>query len=307
MTAPARFTSTLEVVQAISSGSSCAILVEGEEQGSDAWMLRYILKNKVGPEVTFYGRDGRSNLLEELPAFVNRLPAGKVAAIIDRDFTEERFVKQTYAPDYAGELFYWRRYCIENYLLEPELIVNCIHTAHALNPDAIPETLKTVDAIEGFLLDWCRRVAPQVAGNWTIHELTQESDRQGLNIEAQHYFKDVTDRDSAWVLSQLTHRYGGWEDAYPSLFSANALRERFEDKLDEVSKKTTTLRDAHQIVDGKRFLKQALNRELPSGLRSYFFSLLAEDASKNPPEDLRLLVEDRILPRWRRARAASEA
>ncbi|HLB47341.1 MAG TPA: DUF4435 domain-containing protein, partial [Anaerolineales bacterium] len=293
--ADTRLTPAVEVAQTILNGSACAILVEGEEQASDAQILKTMFK-RLGQAVTFHGRDGRDNLIRELPEFITRLPQDKAAAILDRDFMNDAEVEATYLPNYTGHIFYWRRYCIENYLLEPELIVNCIHTAHALNPDAIPETLKTVDAIEGFLLDWCRRVAPQVAGNWTIHELTQESDRQGLNIEAQHYFKDVTDRDSAWVLSQLTHRYGGWEDAYSSLFSANALRERFEDKLNEVSEKTTTLRDAHQIVDGKRFLKQALNRELPSGLKPYFFSLLAEAASKNLPEDLRLLVEDRILP-----------
>ena len=98
MTIPTRFTSTLEVVQAIRNGAACAVLVEGEEQGSDAWILRYILKEVISQEITFHGRDGRTNLLTELPEFVSWLPNGKVAAVLDRDFTDEETVELTYGP-----------------------------------------------------------------------------------------------------------------------------------------------------------------------------------------------------------------
>ncbi|MEK7277855.1 MAG: DUF4435 domain-containing protein [Chloroflexota bacterium] len=303
MTNPTRSRSTLEVIQAIRDGSTCAILVEGEEKASDAWMLRHILKDKISQEITFHGRDGRSNLLAELPTFIDQLPTGKVAAIVDRDFTGDDEVERTYSTDYSGHVFYWRRYCIENYLLEPELVSRCVNMAHSQHPESVPPALSTTETVEKYLLEWCKRLAPQVAGNWSIHELTQETDKQGLNVEARSYFKDVTDRDSARVLSELTRKYAGWSKEYPTLFGENSLRSRFTGKLKQVNEKVETLSGAHQVVDGKRFLKPALNRLLPSSLRPYFFSLLAELASQDPPLDIRALVEERILPRWRRARA----
>ena len=306
MTQPAALNSALEVAQTIRNGLTCAILVEGEERGSDAQILQIILKS-VAQSVTFHGRDGRDNLIKELPDFVAMLPERKVAAIVDRDFTSDDEVERTYLPDYAGHIFYWRRYCIENYLLEADLVADCVRMTHSLNPESAPPSLMTVDAVEKFLLDWCGRLAPQVAGNWIIHDLTQESDQQGLNIEASPYFKDVADRDATWVLSELTRKYHSWSKAYPKLFGGKSLRDRFEDKLKTVSEKLGTLSGAHQIVDGKRFLKPAVNRELPGNLRPYFFSLLAELASKNVPEDARTLVEDLILPRWRKARSLTQA
>ena len=110
-----------ETLQSVSSGSGCAVLVEGEERGGDAWILQNTLRESGG-EVTFYGRDGRDNLLAELPHFVEAFPQGKVAVILDRDFANDDFVEKTYSPEYEGVVFYWRRYCIENYLLEPALV-----------------------------------------------------------------------------------------------------------------------------------------------------------------------------------------
>lgn len=306
MTSPARSRSTLEVIQATRNGATCVILVEGEERGSDAQLLKTILR-PVSQSTTFHGRDGRDNLLRELPEFVGALPAGKVAAIVDRDFTSDDEVERTYSTDYSGHVFYWRRYCIENYLLEPELVARCVSMAHSQNPESAPPALSTADSVEKYLLEWCKRLAPQVTGNWTIHELTQETDNQGLNVEAKFYFKDLTERDAAWVLSELTRKYAGWSKEHPTLFGENSLRDRFTDKLKQVNEKVKTLSGAHQIVDGKRFLRPALNRELPSSLRPYFFSLLAELASQNPSPDIHTLVEERILPRWRKARSASNA
>ncbi len=105
MTRSAALGSALEVAQNIRNGLTCAILVEGEERGSDAQMLQTILK-PVAQNVTFHGRDGRDNLIKELPDFVAMLPTGKVAAIVDRDFTDDDEVERTYSPDYAGHVFY---------------------------------------------------------------------------------------------------------------------------------------------------------------------------------------------------------
>jgi len=302
MSSPARFTSALEVAQTIRNGASCAILVEGEEEASDARMLQNILKSRVSQAITFHGRDGRWNLLAELPSFVELLPAGKVVAIVDRDFMDETVVEQTYIPDYQGHLFYWRRYCIENYLLEPAWIADLAAMALLHKPEDIPKDLASAESVEKFLLDWSRRLIAQVAGNWVIADLTHESYSRKLSVEAPKYFDDLAERDSNWVVAELRRKYGGVSGSYSELFSADALQARFTGRLEQATLKIQTLSGALQVVDGKRFFKKALLNALPSSLRPYFFNLLADKASKEPPEDIRCLVEERILPRWRAAR-----
>ena len=304
MTFPARFTSALEVVQAIRNGPSCAVLVEGEEQASDAWVLRYVLKDSLSEEVTFHGRDGRSNLLKELPDFVARLPADKVSAIVDRDFTEPAIVERTYPPDYAGHLFYWRRYCIENYLLEPAWIAEAVEEFYMHEPDRIPLSLRTAEAAEKFLLNLAQRLSPQIAGNWVIADLSRQTIQRGLTVEARQYFDDLTDRDATWVLLELSRNYGGWGGTHPDLFSAEALKTRFDNRLAIVAAKAQTLSGAHEVISGKTLLK-ALYIELPTGQKpgkDYLRNRLVRMASKQVPDDIRILVAERIVPRWRRAR-----
>ncbi len=270
MSSPGRFTSAVEVVANIRSGSACAILVEGEERGSDAWILSYILKERVGEEVVFYGRDGRINLLAELPYFVSQLRNGQLAAVLDRDFADEATVAQTRAPDYAGHLFYWQWSCIEK-----------------------------------FLLEWAQRLAPQTTGNWVISDLTREAAPHGVSITARTYFNDLTQRDSAWVLARLSEHYGGWSHGLPELFSPEALNARFEDRWANVAAKINTRPSAHEVISGKLLLK-TLYLEMPSGPkppREHVRNRLVRMASKQAPDDIRSLVEDHILPRWRRARA----
>jgi len=307
MTLPTRFTSTIEVVQVISSGSSCAILVEGEGQDGDAWILHQITKRTASQAVTFYGRGSRLDVLAQLPTFVSSLPEGKVAAIIDRDFTEDKIVEQTFSSDYPGHLFYWRRSCIENYLLEPKWITEFVEVL----PGQISEELRTPEAVEEFLLDWSKRLAPQVAGNWVISDLTSISEEQRLMVTARQYFQELDDRDPdpAWVWDAINRHYSGWSETAPELFSPKSLRSRFEGRLAQVRGKVQILTDAHQIVSSKLLLK-ALHQKLPKNFKpgtKYIRNRLAQMASKQMPDDIRILIEERILPRWHRARAAQSS
>jgi len=173
-------------------------------------------------------------------------------------------------------------------------------------PERIPETLRTAEATERFLLDWCRRLVPQITGNWVISDLTREAKRQGLLVEARRYFDDLTDRNSDWVLAELTRQYGGWSEAYPELFDVEALKARFAGRLETVLARVQILSDAHQVVSGKILMK-ALYAELPGGAkpnREHFRNRLVLMSSTQVPDDIRILVEERILPRWRRARSS---
>jgi len=67
-----------------------------------------------------------------------------------------------------------------------------------------------------------------------------------------------------------------------------------------------TLSTAHQVISGKILVK-ALYAELPGGAKpgkEYVRNRLVRMTSKQVPDDIRVLVEERILPRWRRARSS---
>ncbi len=290
-----------ETLQSVSSGSGCAVLVEGEERGGDAWILQNILRG-LGGEVTFYGRDGRDNLLTELPHFVEAFPNGKVAVILDRDFADDNFVEKTYTPEYGGIVFYWRRYCIENYLLEPALVSQCVEIAFAQHPEQTPKTLSSTNVIEQFLLEQCKKVASQAAGNLTIDELTQISDTQELNVKAAKYFQAQTEIDPALVLSELMQKYQDAATLHPNMFGTEAISARYENNLEKIVSQVSSLETAHRVIDGKRFLMPLVKRELKAFSGFFVSWLVHEVAPKNPPNDFRYLVEDRILPRWREAR-----
>ncbi len=306
MTKPRPLQTSDEVVRTLRDGSGCAVLVEGEEQASDAWILKSILLKTVSEEVTFHGRDGRERLLSELPDILRQLPSDRVFAILDRDFLEDELVEPRYVPDYSGHLFIWRRFTIENYLLEPAWIAEAVEEFYMHEPERIPETFRTAEAAEEFLLGWCRRLAPQVAGSWVISDLTREARRRDLPVEARRYFDDLTDRDSGWIFTELTRQYSGWSKAHPELFDTEALKARFQDRLERVLARIQTLSTAHQLVSGKILVK-ALYAELPGGAKpgkEYVRNRLVRMVSKQVPDDVRILVEERILPRWRRARSS---
>ncbi|MBI3764085.1 MAG: hypothetical protein HY260_19765 [Chloroflexi bacterium] len=305
MTRPRPLRTLDEVVQTLRSGSACSVLVEGEEQASDAWILKSILLDTLGEEVTFHGRDGRERLLSELPGFLQQFPNDRIFAILDRDFLEDGLVERGYAPNYPGHLFVWRRFTIENYLLEPAGVAEAIEEFYMHQPERISEALRSAETVEQFLLGWCRRLAPQVAGSWVISDLNREARGRGLSVEARRYFEDLTQRDSAWVLAELIRHYDGWRMAHPDLFNEGAVKARFEDRLNRVSAKAQTLSGAHQVVSGKVIMK-ALYAELPEGPKpgkEYVRNRLVRLASKQVPEDIRILVEERIIPRWRRMRS----
>ncbi len=304
MTQPRPLQTPGDVSRTLSSGSACVVLVEGPQQASDAWILKSILLKTVGEEVTFLGRGGRLNVLAELPELLVEAPNERVFGLLDRDFLEDEFVEASYAPGYSGHLFFWRRFTIENYLLEPAWVAEAIDEFYMHTPERIPETLKTAKAVEGFLLNACQRLATQVAGNWTISQLVRETGRQNLSVQARQYFDDLIERGAEWVLAELTQHYSGWGHKHPEFFTSEALQARFQNKLTQVSTKIQIVSGAHEIVSGKMLMK-ALYAELPSGpkpRKEYVRNRLVRMASAQVPDDMRILIEDRILPRWRKAR-----
>lgn len=297
------FQSRETVLQELRRGGLCAILVEGEEQGGDAGLLRFILR-EVTTEATFLGRDGRSRVLAELQEMIGQLPAERLFAIVDRDFEGGEAVEQGFRPDYLGHIFFWRRFTIENYLLEPAWIVEAVNEFYLHEPDRIPTILRTESTVEQFLLDWAKWLMPQVAGNATLVNLGADTRQRGIQAEARPFFEEIYERDTEYVRSRLIAHYSAWMAFAPDLLSANAITQRYDQSLAALQSTVQGLARAHEFVSGKLLLK-ALYQQLPEGQKpplDYLRNKLAVMASRSVPSDMRTLVMDRILPRWRRAR-----
>jgi len=171
-------------------------------------------------------------------------------------------------------------------------------------PARIPPVLQNESAAEQFLLEWAKRLTPQVAGNATIASLSAETKRRGVQAEARPYFEEIYERDPEFVRARLMARYSAWIALAPDLFSADAITQRYDQSLAALQSSSENLARAHEFVSGK-FLLKALYQHLPEGQKpplDYLRNKLAVMASKSVPSDMQILVMDRILPRWRRAR-----
>lgn len=93
------------------------------------------------------------------------------------------------------------------------------------------------------------------------------------------------------------------------LAGANMLKNRIGPEVAfHGSVRLASLDKAHTVVSGKMLLS-AVHDSLPSPkpTKDQIRNRSLQLAADRIPEDIRLLVEDRILPRWRKARAAFEA
>jgi hypothetical protein len=139
--------------------------------------------------------------------------------------------------------------------------------------------------------------------------LTTEQRKRKLRVEGRSYFNDG---DEATVLAKLVGHYSPSSDAAPDLYSADALKQRYDNQCAVIQTAVQSLTRMHEFVSGKLLLT-ALHHKLLGAMPGYKIRRLdiVENlmvlASKQIPEDIHFLVEERILPRWRRARAASEA
>jgi len=289
------------VVQEIRRGGLCAILVEGEEQASDAALLKFILR-EVTTEVAFFGRDGRSKVLADLQEMIGQVPADRLYAIVDRDFQSDEAVEQGCRPDYQGHIFFWRRFILENYLLEPVWVIKAVKAFYVNEPGGIPAALQTEEAVEQFLLEWAKQLLPQVAGNATKAKLLVEITRRGLQVWGPPDFKELWERDTEFVRSRLIAHYSAWEKDAPDLFAHEAISKRYDEQLTAAQSAVENLNEVHKWVSGKLLL-ETLYQQLPSQQhKAYLRNQLAVSASESIPSDMRTLVIDRILSRWRRAR-----
>lgn len=257
-------------------GARKLVLLEG---ASDVAVFREWYQDRrdvvefFSPEVP-RGRSGVENLLNRILAR-STSPNPREYGIIDRDFREEAEVEAALADTYA-HLFILRRYCIENYLLEPAAVAEELRVLSA--PSATPDS----HAIELKMLQMCRSLHTMMAANWAFVEAGQ-----GTHFPEGHA---LVDRET------VERRVAG------ELGCSQAEAEvALADKERQIEPLLSSLETAYQRINGKHLFFQVYRLYQSSAgrgiTRDQLRSLLARSVKERVGlhEDIRTIIERRIL------------
>ncbi|MDQ2732584.1 MAG: DUF4435 domain-containing protein [Armatimonadota bacterium] len=223
------------------------------------------------PEVP-QGRSGVESLLNRILAR-STSPNPREYGIVDRDFRDEAEVEAALA-DPNAHLFILRRYCIENYLLEPAAVseeVRVLAGYNAITPS--PQDMETN------LLQMCRRLHPMMAANWAFIEAGH-----GRHFPEGHA---LVDRET--VIARVTAELGcSQAEAEAALSEREALIEPLLPNLEV----------AYQRINGKHLLFQLHQAFIRSGInRDQFRNLLARAVKERTglSQDIKTIIEQRVL------------
>jgi hypothetical protein len=245
----------------------------------DRYVLREWFKEFLS-EVEFYDCGGISNLNKWLEELLDRGTLKRAYGITDRDFQSDAEVDGSYLE--GSHLFIMRRYALENYLLEPKPVWEVLTLRHP----AIKVDLPDEQAMEIRLLEICRALKHIVAANWLYFNENKAQYQSSGQTAKLEYFKDGHDRDRHIVIEQAAKQLKCDEDG---------CEKRIAEREEIIERYLTDLRLAHQVIDGKRILHWVNNDHFITG-RDYLFRLLAKEIRLHSlPDDIVIIVQDRIL------------
>jgi len=222
------------------------------------------------PEVP-RGRTGVEDLLARILARSTSLNPREYG-IIDRDFRGDAEVEAALA-DPNAHLFILRRYCIENYLLEPAAVSEEVRVLSAPNANA-PDS----QVIEAALLHMCRSLHTLMAANWVFSEVGR----------GKHYPEGHALVDRGTVLARVMEDL---ECTYAEAEAAVSAKEQAIEPL------LSDLETAHRRVNGKHLLFQIHKTYIGSGItRDQSRNLLAREVKRlGLHDDIKTIIERRVL------------
>ncbi len=251
-------------------GDRKLVLVEGDDDRDV--LYRWFLERAA--DVVFYTASGSVNVVKLANRIAALRPDVQVFGIRDRDFLSDAQVSAAFSTP-NSLIFIWRRYCIENYLLEPEALLPELEAF--LGADC---PINDVTAMEARMLEICRDLHSMMAANWLLIEngLSRYSDGHHLLPRAD-------------FIAEISNRIG------MSLAEADVA---LADKEATLSPSLATLETAHHVTSGKHLLHQVydLVAAVRRGLRKdHLFRLLRNRVKESVGihADVREIVEQRIL------------
>lgn len=255
----------------IDLGPRCLVLLEGDTDfhAFSEWFL------ESEADLLFHVPGGG---VEGVKAYLNEALAAsttkRVYGIIERDFCSDAEVKNC-LNDPASHLFILRRYALENYLLEPDVIreeLRVFYGGTFVVPDA--------STIHDDLLQMCGQLHTLMAANWTLLEGTGKFLPPGF---------DANQRDI--IVQQVALRL--------NINSAEA-EQRVTEKEALLAPNLAILETAHGCTNGKFLMYKIYERyiaSVPRGLfKEHLFNLLVRTVKQQGIHaDIRTIIEDRIL------------
>jgi hypothetical protein len=207
------------------------IFVEGSEDQKilAAWF----------PHLQFVAEDGKNRVKSRLNQRTD------CWGILDRDFADEVEVEQSWQN--SNRLTLLRRYCIENYLLEPAMIAQAAERFVTIHPELQPWTSHAY--IEQRLLNWAQDLVTYAAANALISRW-----RSAIEGDFLQYFGPLPPLPRDGVVAQLHERL-------QRLPNKNELERQFEGLCSHVSQDVLQLPGLHRWINGKVLLEDVLYQQ----------------------------------------------
>ncbi len=258
------------------AGTRIIVLVEGDD---DRYVLREWFKEFLS-EIEFYDCSGISNLNKWLAELLSHGTLKRAYAVTDRDFRDETEVTDSYAE--GSHRFILRRYALENYLLEPRPLWEALTIRHP----AIKAHLPDEQAMEIRLLEICRMLKSLTAANLAYFDENRSQYQSSGQTARLEYFNLGHHHDRHIVIKQVAKQLKCSEDD---------CEKRIAEREEIIERRLVSLNSAHQVVDGKRILHWVNNDHFITG-RDYLFRLLTKEIRLHSlPDDIVIIVQDRIL------------
>ncbi len=260
------------------AGSRKLVLVEGDED-QDVFERHF---KKHLSQIYFYDCGGVGHVLKYFEELKREAISKDFFCIRDRDFLDEEQVENSYSEN--SHLFVLRWYCIENYLLNEQIIFDELCTKHTKNKRT-NIGLNAVEDITNYFDQLKRELATITAADWIIAEFNENraiQNSENTETERVAYFSEGFSTNSETVINQFAQKLG--------LLVEKAI------ELIENKKTTLSGQDSlHTKYNGKRLLHWICKKfKFPD---DYHFKrlLISRLTAENIPINLKEIIEDRIL------------
>jgi len=201
----------------------------------------------------------------------------------DRDFADDAVVAAGRAP--GSRLALLRRFCIENYLLEPDIIAGAVRAMSALAPGLAGWTDETF--VRQQLTQWGAELALYAAANAIVAEW-----RQTVEADFLRYFGPLPPLPRDQVIQELQRRLA-------SLIRPEEVENVLEARLRQIQQDITAWDGLHRWINGKALLEKCLYPRVfePTGLsQARLRDALIEAGKGHVPAELQELAARWSLP-----------
>lgn len=212
------------------AGRKEIILVEGK---TDKRIFNILFDDVLEDKVAYIPTGTHSKVKEYLKTILNREIKGFLG-ITDRDFITDEERERSIA-EFKKKLYIHKRYAIENYLIEGELLLELIKNVNM-------EAEISLDEINEIILKVLNDLISVMAGNITLYKYSANYLEKSSPYEKDIVLRKVLDNIKRKVINENGYQIDKW--IVESLYNEN---------LDKLMKVRDNIYELHKIVNGKYF------------------------------------------------------